>query len=171
VIRALERRWQVDFENPSPSTPKVLFTTVRSRAYQVVMEKGLKSAEGRYCVLSSNKDMAFRIGKRRDQKPVLLEISSASAEKEGIKFFLFGSLFLSPGIPAKFISGPPIPKEILSRQIDAKIKKERPISKPIDFAPGTFILDVSKDPDLYRRAKGKKQKGWKEESRKIRKRK
>lgn len=171
VIRTLERRWLLDFENLSQSTPKVLFTAVRTRAHPVVMEKGLKSAEGRHCALSSNKDMALRIGRRRDQKPVLLEISAAAAEIEGTMFFPFGDLFLSHWIPAKFISGPPVSKEVLDRQIDAKIKKERPIPKPLDFAPGTFTLDISKDPDPYRKAKGKKQKGWKEEARKIRRRK
>ncbi|MBW2217849.1 MAG: hypothetical protein JRF34_11780, partial [Deltaproteobacteria bacterium] len=38
-----------------------------------------------------------------------------------------------------------------------------------DPAPGTFSLDSSRDPDLLRRAKGKKRKGWKEEARKVRK--
>ena len=171
VIRTLERRWLLDFENPSRSTPKVLFTAVRTRAHPVMMERGLQSAVGRHWVLSSNKDMALRIGRRRDQKPVVLEISAAAAEMEGIMFFPFGSLFLSPWIPAKFISGPPVSKEVLERQMDVKIKKEKPVPKPLDFAPGTFTLDASKDPDLYRKAKGKKQKGWKEKARKIRRRK
>ncbi len=167
-IRALERRWIVDFENPSRSIPKVLFMAVRTRAHPVVMEKGLKYAEGRYSILSSNKDMALRIGRRRDHKPVLLEISAEAAEKEGSLFFPFGNLFLTPWIPVKFVAGPPVSKEVMGRQIDAKAKREKPMPKPLDFAPGTFSLDISRDPDPYRRAKGKKQKGWKEAARKIR---
>ena len=171
VIRTLERRWLLDFESASHSLPKILFIAVRTRAHPAVMEKGLKSAEGRNYVLSPNKDMTLRIGRRHDQKPVLLEISAAAAETEGVLFFPFGRLFLSPWIPAKFISGPPVPKEIPAHRIETKIKKEQPIPKPLDFAPGTFVLEASKDSDPYRKAKGKKRKGWKETSRKIRRKK
>jgi putative RNA 2'-phosphotransferase len=38
----------------------------------------------------------------------------------------------------------------------------------LHVTPGSFILDISRDPDPYRRAKGRKRKGWKETSRKLR---
>ena len=54
---------------------------------------------------------------------------------------------------------------------EAEAKKEPMKIKPVDFTPGTFPLDAARDPDLRRRAKGKKRRGWKEEARKIRKKK
>ena len=171
-IRVLERQWQMDLDRPSSILPKVLYTPIRRKAHPVVMEKGLKSAEGKHLVLSPDQEMILRIGKRRDQKPVLLEILAASAQSKGVLFYHFGSLFLCPGIPAGFITGPQVSKEVLESLRDAaEAKKEAARPKPTDFTPGTFALDPSKDPDLQRRARGKKRKGWKEEARKVRKRK
>jgi putative RNA 2'-phosphotransferase len=170
-IRHREREWHLDLETPADSLPKILYTPVRTKAHPVVMEKGIRTAEGKHIVLSSDQEMIRRIGKRRDQKPVLLEISASPAQMEGIAFYPFGDLFLSPEIPARFISGPPVRKEVLESLRDAEAKREAAKPKPEDFTPGTFVLDMSRDPDRKRRAKGKKRKGWKEEARKVRKRK
>jgi len=170
-IRALDRRWHLDLDNPTLSSPKILFTAIRRKAHPFVMEKGVKSPEGQYIILTSDRDMAKRIGHRRDQNPVLLEIMAASAQEEGISFYPFGHLFLTTDIPARFISGPPVSKEVSATQWITETKKDDFMPRPIDFSPGTFILDMNKDPDLYRRAKGKKPMGWKESARKMRKRK
>jgi putative RNA 2'-phosphotransferase len=141
---------------------------VRRRAHPVVMEKGLTAAEGRYLVLSPDQEMAARIGRRRDQKPVLLEIMAASAREAGISLYPFGNLYLTDQIPASFINGPPVSKE------DIKIperKREKKLAGRADFEAGTFVLDLDRDPDRSRRAKGKRQKGWKEKARKMRRRK
>jgi len=167
-IRTAERRWQFDIEKPSQPVPKLLFTPVRRKAHPVVMEKGLKSGHGKYLVLSPDQEMAGRIGSRRDQKPVLLEVMADAAQSEGVLFYPFGNLFLSPEIPPRFIAGPPVPKEILDKAKDVESKKEKITSRQAVLTPGTFPLDSSRDPDPYRRAKGKKRKGWKEEARKVR---
>lgn len=170
-IRALDRQWHLDLDNPILSSPKILFTPIRRKAHPFAMEKGLKSTEDRYLILTSDRDMAKRIGHRRDQNPVLLEIMAASAQEEGIFFYPFGHLFLTTDIPARFISGPPVSKEAVSTRWVTETKKDDFVPRPIDFSPGTFTLDMNKDPDPYRRAKGKKSRGWKESDRKIRKRK
>ena len=168
-IRALERQWHLDLDNPTLSFPKILFTPIRRKAHPFAMEKGLKSTEGRYIILASDRDMAKRIGRRRDQNPVLLEIMAASAQEEGIFFYPFGHLFLTKDIPARFISGPPVSKEVLStRRVTESKEQDYMPAPPIDFSPGTFTLDMNKDPDPYRRAKGKKPRGWKESARKMR---
>ena len=164
-IRALDRRWSLDLKNPSQVPPKILFSAVRRRAHPVVMERGLAAAEGKYIVLSPDRDMAKRIGRRRDQKPVLLEIMAASAQEAGIPFYVFGNLFLTDQVPARHINGPPLSKK------DGKIPERKREEKGPDFEAGTFVLDPKRDPDPSRRTRGKKQKGWKEEARKIRRRK
>ncbi len=166
-IRALDRRWHLELENTSQSLPKILYIEVRRKAHPHVMEKGLSSNLEKYLILSSDRDMAHRIGRRRDQEPVLLEIMASAAQKEGILFYSFGDLFLTYQIPARFISGPPVSKEDIkpSAQEAGKGQKKRP-----DFEAGTFVLDINRDPDSHRRLKGKKRRGWKEETRKIRRR-
>jgi len=113
--------------------------------------------------------MALRFGRRRDQAPVLLEILSEAAKEKRVLFFSFGDLFLSPEIPAEFIAGPPLPKDLLERRKEKGKEKETPVKGPPAPSPGTFFLDPSRDPDPYRKAKGKKKKGWKENARKMRK--
>ena len=168
-IKALKREWQLDLENPAKSLPKVLLTAVRRRAHAVVMEKGLKSAEGRYNILTLDQDFALRLGRRRDQKPVLLEINAAMAESEGVLFYSFDNLFLCRHIPARFISGPPVAKkEDLSICREKKTVKETAGEKLSNLHSGTFLLDSSRDPDALRRDKRKKRKGWKEERRRDR---
>ena len=167
-IRASERRWQFDLDKPAESLPKLLFTPVRRKAHPVVMEKGLKSDRNKYLILSPDQDIARRIGRRRDQKPVLLEIMAFAAQNKGVLFHPFGKLFLGQEIPSRFIAGPPVPKEFLESRSDTEARKESIIPRQPYFAPGTFSLDPSRDPDLYRRAKGKKRKGWKEDARKMR---
>jgi len=167
-IMVCDRQWKMDLDEESKTVPKILFAPVRRKAHPVVMDKGLKSGQRTYQVLCTDKDMALRIGKRRDQNPVLLEILASVAAGRGVSFQAFGTLFLSPFIPAEFISGPPVSQEILESLKQAKEKKEQLKSKPSDFAPGTFPLDAARDPDPRRRAKGKKRKGWKENARKMR---
>lgn len=167
-IRAAEVHWKFDFENPCRSLPKVLFTPVRRRAHPVVMENGLKSPESKYLVLAPDKDMALRIGRRRDEKTVPLEISTRTAQGGGVLFFPFGRLFLCDRIPAKHISGPPVSQEATEERSPKESKRERGVPRASDIRPGTFPLDISRDPDLYRRAKGRKRKGWKEAARRLR---
>ena len=167
-IRVLEKKWRLDLDTPAKTLPSVLYIVVRKKAHPVVMEKGLIPSEGGYLVLCPDKNMAQRIGSRRDQRPVLLEVMACAAEKQGISFYSFGDLFLGPQIPVRFISGPPVPKEDQESRQEAAVQKEKVRPKQAAFSPGTFVLDISRDPDLKRREKGKKRKGWKEETRKIR---
>ncbi len=167
-IRSVERRWELDPHTPA-QVPKILFTAVRRKAHPVVMERGLRAVQGRYLILTPVRDMALRIGLRRDQEPVLLEILPEAAKETRALFFSFGDLFLSPEIPSRFIAGPPVPKEMLERKKE-KVKPTEKTAKRLPTpTPGTFTLDPSRDPDPYRRAKGKKKKGWKENARKMRK--
>ena len=135
------------------------------------MERGLRPrGEGRV-VLSPDQEMALRIGKRRDQEPVLLEVMAVAAGDDGLLFYAFGDLFLSDNISPRFISGPPVSKDLLETHGDKEAKKEKSTPERFDSAPGTFTLEMERDPDLYRRAKGKKRrKGWKDEVRKVRRR-
>ena len=168
-IRTMERQWTLDISRAVTSLPKILFTPVRAKAHAFVMDKGLRADGERYLVLSPDRAMALRIGKRRDQDPVIIEVIAAEARKKGAPFYQFGILFLSSQISTRFITGPLVSKKILER---TKKQIPVPLTKPpkpaVDFAPGTFSLDSRKDPDLARRTKGRKSKGWKEKARKHR---
>jgi len=167
-IRSVEQRWELDLHTPARFLPKILFTAIRQRAHPVVMERGLSAAEDKYLVLSPVREMALRIGRRRDQNPVALEILADAAREKRIFFYSFGDLFLSPEIQSRFIAGPPVPKEMLERKKEKDKPTETTAKSLPTPTPGTFTLDPSRDPDRYRKAKGKKRKGWKENARKMR---
>lgn len=164
-IRALDRRWGLDVENSQFSLPKLLYVAVRRRAHPHVLDRGLKTGQGAYLILSPQKDMALRIGKRKDPSPVLLEVTADRARVEGIPFYSFGQLYLSYEIPSHHIKGPPLPKEPVRAPVKEKKKETKAVS---EFHPGTFVLEVGRDPAPQRQGKGKKEKGWKEEARKMR---
>jgi len=168
-IRVMDRRWSVDPEPQTDPMPKILFTPVRRRAHPHALEKGLRS--GRFLVLTPDRAMAERIGRRKDQKPVLMEVMTDPARQQGIPFFPFGQLLLTPEIPAGVISGPPLSKVALAEREAEKGKIKSPQEKPREPLGGTFVLEAARDPDLRRRAKGRKDRGWKEEARKLRRRK
>ena len=163
-IRAIERRWVLDFKHPALFPPKILFIGIRRKAHPVVMEKGLRPITGgRYHVLSPERETAQRLGKRLDQQPVLLEVMAELAQQEGALFYPFGELFLSPEILVRHIAGPPVPKHVMK----AGEEKAQKTAKTVpDFQAGSFILNIDRDMDKSRKTGGRKKKGWKEEVRK-----
>ena len=164
-IRALERHWHLDLENPAKLLPKVLYIGIRNRAHPVVLKNGLRQKDEGYHILTHEKDMAVRIASRKDNNPVILEVMSDKAQKEGSSFFPFGKLFLTKEIQARHIAGPPIPKSVMKAKEEKSKKKE---GKARELEAGTFPLDQNRDMDLSRRVSGKKKISWKEKARKTR---
>jgi len=162
-IRAIDRRWELGI--PAQVLPKILFTGIRRRAPPVVMERGVREIKGRYHILTPERDVAEKIGRRRDQQPVLLEVMARRAQREGVMFYSFGDLFLTNEIQVRYIAGPPVPKEAV-RAREKKPKKNEEESP--DLQAGTFLLDQDRDRDRSRKSKGRKRKGWKEKARRDR---
>ena len=161
-IRAVDRRWHLNLDRPSETIPRILFTPVRRRAHPHVMQKGLRSLQARHIVLSRDREMGTRLGKRRDPRPIILEVLAAAAGDSGLAFYGFGDLYLATEIPPKYIAGPPPSKEDL-KTLDAEAGRRPEIRE--ESMAGGFILNPDRDPDVSRRARGRKERGWKEASR------
>lgn len=178
-IRALKREWKLDLKAHPDVLPKILFIAVRRRAHPQIMGNGLKTNPDKYLPLSPEKEMAIRIGRRRDQNPVLLDIMALQAGKGGIPFYPFGHLLLAKEIPANYISGPPVSRDEGRGPEQGKKRIEK---RPLNFEAGSFLLDLNRwsvpqnrppvlqpgHPASQSQKKGKKQKGWKEDARKLR---
>jgi putative RNA 2'-phosphotransferase len=165
TIAASERYFNGPTEAAVDSLPKLLYTAIRTRAHPVAMEKGLVAPGGKWIVLSAFKEMAERIGRRKDPNPVVLEIGTALARAGGVSFLSFGDLFLAERLPAESIMGPPVrqkddPRSGKPPKDGARSRKRTP-----DFTPGSFTLIPERDPDRGRTAKGRKPRGWKEKAR------
>ncbi len=168
LIRSVERQWSFEFDTTLPLPSKIMYSPIRKKAHGHVLENGLRAPEGKVVILTPDKAMAERIGKRKDQHPVLIQVMVEAARENGIYIYGLGELFLAKEIPAKYITGPPLKKSEIKKV--AEVKEKPRLQEPV-FEAGTFALDITRDPDLLRRSKGKKRKGWKEEARKMRRRK
>ena len=100
-IRSLAGNPQFNLDRPVEDIPPLIYIPVRRKAHHSVLEKGLSRSDEKPHVFSMHRDMAERIGKRRDKKPVILEVLSAKAMKEGVQFYSFGRLFY----PWNFLPG------------------------------------------------------------------
>jgi putative RNA 2'-phosphotransferase len=145
-IRA-KNRDNLPRHEPADDLPKHLYTSVRRKAYPVVLEKGIFPAGFSRVVLSSDLAMAERIGKRKDSKPVLLTIQAHKSMQKGVLFYSAGAgLFLAESIPPGCFTGPPLPQ-----QKHIALKKEAITEKPSQYLPGSFIVEL-KDKNDHRKA-------------------
>jgi len=148
--------------------PKLLYHALRRKAYRVVCEKGISPMGQHHVFLATTKEMALRMGCRRDPKPVLLTVQARRAFEAGVTFSRQGELLYTVDhVPVGYFSGPPLPKE---KKEAPKAKKEPP------FAPealaGSFALDMERSRELQQqrlKRKGlKKDIQWKKDARKLR---
>jgi putative RNA 2'-phosphotransferase len=156
---------------PPDNPPKLLYTCIRRKALYAVVDKGISPMGRNHVILSSDRGMALRIGRRFDTSPALLTVNVHNAMQSGILFLQTGKkLFLARNIPVGCFTSPPLPKE--PRQIQPKV----PIKiKERDRNPGSFFPDLSDpmpsvDPKKQtRKQRREKEIAWKK-SRKHRRR-
>jgi putative RNA 2'-phosphotransferase len=164
-IRARDRRWRAPAPAALDGLPKLLFAAVRPRAHPVVMEKGLGAAGGERPALSADRETALRLGRRRDPRPVVLEIAARRASESGVPFHSFGDLYLAGALPPEFLSGPPLPPPQEEKPRLPGGAKEPRLPDP---EAGSFRLAWGREAGSKPRAKGRQPKGWKEQARKDR---
>jgi len=151
-------------KDPLANPPKLLFKGVKRKAYPAVLTHGLAPGPGDHVVMTTDRDLATRIANRQDQRPVIVEIQAQAAGESGTAFFTFGDcLYVADKIPARFIKGPPLPKDLPEQREPARTRE--------DFTPGSFLIKADKDHDPTRQDKARKKRGWKEETRRIRRKK
>ena len=121
-------------------------------------------------VLSSSRDMAVRMGRRKDPLPVLLTVTVQKMLDQGFVFQQLGrTLYLTEAIPVDCFSSPPVAKQRTKPQKEA-IKEGTHPQKDA----GTFLLDLS-DPNQagshFRDKQRKKDIAWKKDRKTQKKRK
>jgi putative RNA 2'-phosphotransferase len=142
--------------------PKLLYIAVRNRAYPAIIERGLHAGDQGYLVLSSDADMAQRMGQRRDQHPVMLTVQVARSTEMGTQYQKYGeNLYLTDLLLPNTFSGPPLPKE-KSAPVPPK-KTTKPV---IAKTPGSYFPDLlpPNEPKRPRR----KEVEWKKDRRRAR---
>lgn len=164
-IRAINRETLIKPEIPD-DIPKIIYTCIRPKAYPFVIEKGIHPSNTDMVVMSSNIDMAKRIGQRKNNNSVLLKVHVRQAENEGILFSKFGeTLFLAKQIPPGCFSGPPLPK------LTPDQKKSRQNAKENKRASNEDHLDEPPSPSALKNLKNSRRDktSWKNNKKRIRK--
>ena len=84
--------------------PNVLYHGTARRFLDSINEKGLLPRNRQYVHLSQDIETAENVGKRHDDKPVVLVIDSKRAWDDGIKFYIGNEkVWLADAIPSKYI--------------------------------------------------------------------
>lgn len=88
----------------SAEPPTILFHGTARRFWKSIENNGLLPKGRQYVHLSNDIETALQVGKRHDDKPVILEIDAKKAWNEGIKFYLGNDkVWLADNIPSKYI--------------------------------------------------------------------
>lgn len=152
---------KITYEPSEP--PKILYHGTRRKTYPIILSKGLRSMGRQYVHLTTSQELALRIGRRRDQDPILLEIQAKRAFNDGTTFYRANELiYLAEHIPREYIVGPSLKKLKIEGPRQKKQKREEVVE-----LPGSFFPDLAKGPYLGpQKIKGK---GWKKAAKKYRK--
>lgn len=102
-------------ELPLPETadpPEILYLPVRPKAYERAATDGFIPPQGKeWIILATTRELAVKIGKRRDNEPIISEVMALDAEKDGAAFKKFGeNLFLADALKPEHLKLPPLPR-------------------------------------------------------------
>ncbi|MGL4521862.1 MAG: RNA 2'-phosphotransferase [Bacilli bacterium] len=85
--------------------PVILFHGTARSFLESIENKGLLPKGRQYVHLSNDIETALQVGKRRDDKPIILEIDAKRAWDEGVKFYLGNdNVWLADNIPSKYLN-------------------------------------------------------------------
>ena len=85
--------------------PKKLYHGTIKESAHLILSEGLKPISRVFVHLSSDKDTAYTVAKRKTSDPVLLNILAKEAENDEVSFYFANEkTWLTKFVPAKFIS-------------------------------------------------------------------
>ncbi len=145
--------------------PKILFACVTEKSYSTVIQEGISPTFFSHVVCTTDKEMAQRIGKRRDARPVLLTVQARKAADSGVQFYQAGEgIYLAGFIPPDCFTGPPAPKP------SEKEKKPEPVEAYKQRAlAGSFMLSPNNRKTAKNGSQKEKRGDWKRNKKRLRK--
>lgn len=155
--------------------PAVLFLGARRKSYPVIHERGICLPNDEQIVLARTSEMALRIGKRRDPRPVLVEVHTGIAEQHGARFLSYGThLFCVDQLSSASLRGPS------PKHLEEPLPVKKGSRKPDSTAPHSMAWNpaqdrlLARDPEeqkaIQRRERDRKRVDWKDSVRRERRR-
>jgi putative RNA 2'-phosphotransferase len=158
--------------------PERLFFACRRKQYAFLREHGIARSHRPYVAVSATKELACRLGKRRDPDPLLVEVLATRATTEGESIHWAGAeLYLVKSIPVHYLIFPLIRAD---QHVTLAARKKVGAKSPrvdLPVATGSFFIDAqqfltsspAKDGiDKGGKQKGRKKGDWKREAKKER---
>jgi len=175
-------RLQPGWEQPSypvaESVPRRLYFACRRKHYAYVLEHGLTASNRPLIPLCGTRDLALRLGRRRDPEPVLLEVVASTAHSEGETIYWAGAdLYLVASVPLRHLVFPLLRAEQQAALTSRKKVESKPSRPEFPATPGSFFMDafqldgrtgLKNAGDRPGQPKGRKKNDWKRESKKER---
>jgi len=138
LIRSKERE-KITRRKEVLKAPGELYIAIRQKAWPNIHDKGLYP-ENREIILSNKKEIAQKLGKRKDQSPILLTINTKIALKTNTKFQAFGeNIFIASHLVPKSINGPD-PEKLSIPKKQKKIPEKKEAITPGSFTPDILTL-------------------------------
>ncbi len=158
LIRAVDRE-KLPRPEPWEDPPRLLYTCIREKAHGAVLKRGLFPREEERVVLSTDREFALRLGKRRDRSPVLLTVQTHLSEENGVVFYTTGTqLVTARFIPEGCFTAPPLPEKKAESKKAPGPGKTKPKPDPEEVFP------LPDKPGDKKRQKG----SWKHDKKRLR---
>ncbi|KAA3664026.1 MAG: hypothetical protein DWQ04_07840 [Chloroflexi bacterium] len=85
--------------------PPILYHGTSPKTAELILQEGLKPMRRQYVHLSVDVETAVEVGRRKSDKPVILQVNARDAHKAGLSFYEGHDLvWLADAIPPNFIS-------------------------------------------------------------------
>ncbi len=130
--------------------PSRLYYACRRKTLVVAREHGLSAAGRSFLAVSSDKDLALGMARRRDANPVLIEVLADIAAAEGTLIRFAGSdLYLVESLPVRCLRFPLISEEKL-QELSGRGKKGTLPAKPaVSKTPGSYMVEMDHLRDAF----------------------
>ncbi len=118
--------------------PGRLYFAIRPNIVARAQEIGLSPAGRAFLPVCAERELAFRIARRREPEPVLIEVQGRHAFDSGIPFLVAGPmLYLVGHIPPEFLIFPLVRENLFEKPAR---QKQASAPRPVSPTPGTFIV-------------------------------
>ena len=155
--------------------PERLYFACRHKQYASLRERGIARSRRPLVPICARKELALRLGRRRDPEPLLIEILAAKAVSEGELIRWAGAeLYLVEAIPVRYLLFPLLRADQHAILTARKKAETTPSRSDLPASAGSFFVDahqfhpsspVKNTADTGAKHKGRKKGDWKRDAR------
>jgi putative RNA 2'-phosphotransferase len=164
--------------SPTTDVPDRLYFACRRKQSAYLKEHGIEPSRRPYVPISSARELALRLGRRRDPEPLVIEVLAGKAASEGELIRWAGAeLYLVEAIPVRYLIFPLVRADHHATLSARKRVEAKPSRPDLPASAGSFLVDqqhlyghlsAMSGADKTGKQKGKRKSDWKREAKKER---